>query len=86
MQRSVLALSVMALTVSASAQAEPLNIYRTSQGVPVRQAAAQGSYGGGFIEFLFGGGSRGSAQRYERYPSYPADFGPGVIEAPNQPG
>ena len=60
MQRSVLALSVMALTVSASAQAEPLNIYRTSQGVPVRQAAAQGSYGGGFIEFLFGGGSLSS--------------------------
>ena len=86
MQRSVLAFSVMALTVSASAHAEPLNIYRTSQDVPVRQVAAQGSYGGGFIEFLFGGGSRGSAQRYERYPSYPADLGPGVIEAPNQPG
>jgi hypothetical protein len=81
MQRSVLALSVLALTVSASAHAQPLNVYQTSQGVPVRQAAAQGSYGGGFIEFLFGGASsRGSSPRYERYPSYPTDLGPGVIE------
>jgi lipoprotein-anchoring transpeptidase ErfK/SrfK len=52
----------------------------------VRQVAAQGSYGGGFIEFLFGGGGRRSEPRYDRYPPFPADLGPGVIEAPHQPG
>jgi len=53
----------------------------------VRQAAAQGQYGGGFFEFLFGGGN---GQRYEqrseppvyfRNQALPADLGPGVVES-----
>jgi lipoprotein-anchoring transpeptidase ErfK/SrfK len=60
---------------------------------PVRQPAAQGGYGGGFLEFLFRGGQQGGA-RYApareptagRYPAYPADLGPGMVESPSQPG
>jgi lipoprotein-anchoring transpeptidase ErfK/SrfK len=54
---------------------------------PVRQVAAQG-YGGGFLEFLFGGGG----SRYEQRPVYyggqqvPADAGPGMVESPYAPG
>jgi hypothetical protein len=66
--------------------ADPLVIHQSPQPAPVQQVAAQGSYGGGFIEFLFGGGGRRSEPRYDRYPPFPADLGPGVIEAPNQPG
>ncbi len=56
---------------------------------PVRQAAAQGQYGGGFIEFLFrgpGGGQGGPPSAYRQYPGEPADLGPGMVESPNQPG
>jgi lipoprotein-anchoring transpeptidase ErfK/SrfK len=51
----------------------------------VRQAAAQGQYGGGFIEFLFGGGNS-QRQRSEEpavyFGSQPVnrDYGPGVVE------
>jgi lipoprotein-anchoring transpeptidase ErfK/SrfK len=86
MQRAFLACSVLALILCPSAHADPLVTYQTSQAAPVRQVAAQGGYGGGFIEFLFGGGGRRSEPRYDRYPPFPADLGPGVIEAPNQPG
>src|SRR5262245_46630048 len=57
------------------------------QAPPVRQAAAQG-YGGGFLDFLFGGGN---APRYQQQPStpvyfgsqqVPADLGPGMVESP----
>jgi lipoprotein-anchoring transpeptidase ErfK/SrfK len=53
---------------------------------PVRLAAGPGQMGGGFIEFLFGGGSSGSAEgpRYEPYePAYqaaPAPAGGGDAE------
>jgi lipoprotein-anchoring transpeptidase ErfK/SrfK len=52
---------------------------------PVQRTAAQGQYGGGFIEFLFGGGnsSRGASPTYRQYP---ADMGPGMVESPYQPG
>jgi len=54
---------------------------------PVRQAAAQGEYGGGFFEMLFRGpgGSR-SESAPANYRQYPADLGPGMVESPNQPG
>jgi lipoprotein-anchoring transpeptidase ErfK/SrfK len=58
--------------------------------VPVRQAAAQGDLGGGFIEFLFRGQpGRSSNQRgvtTAGYPQYPADLGPGMVESPAEPG
>jgi lipoprotein-anchoring transpeptidase ErfK/SrfK len=56
---------------------------------PVRQAAAQGEYGGGFLEFLFRGGSRYETAREPpaaAYRQYPADLGPGMVESPNRPG
>ena len=60
------------------------------QAPPVRQVAAQ-SYGGGFLEYLFGGGN---APRYEQpsTPVYygnqqvPGDLGPGMVESPYSPG
>jgi lipoprotein-anchoring transpeptidase ErfK/SrfK len=51
---------------------------------PVRRAAAQGQYGGGFIEFLFGGGQR--SESANNYRSYPADLGPGMVESSYHPG
>ena len=45
-----------------------------------RQVAAQGQYGGGFIEFLMRGGQQSSAGLH------PADLGPGMVESPTQPG
>ena len=45
-----------------------------------RQVAAQGQYGGGFIEFLMRGGQQSSAG------SHLADLGPGMVESPTQPG
>ncbi len=86
MQRTFLACGALALTMCASGHADPLVIYQRPQAAPVRQAAAQGGYGGGFIEFLFGGDRRGQQPRYDRYPAFPADLGPGVVEAPDQPG
>ena len=50
-----------------------------------RPVAAQGQYGGGFLEFLFRGPGGGSPS-YRQYPAGPADLGPGMIEAPGNPG
>jgi lipoprotein-anchoring transpeptidase ErfK/SrfK len=56
-------------------------------------AAAQGQYGGGFIEFLVRG-VQPPQSRYDRYEAsasaaayrpYPADLGPGMVESPTQP-
>jgi lipoprotein-anchoring transpeptidase ErfK/SrfK len=58
---------------------------RPSTGAPpVRQAAVQGSMGGGFIEFLVRGGRNQSVSEMPApaYPRYPADLGPGMVEAP----
>jgi lipoprotein-anchoring transpeptidase ErfK/SrfK len=87
MSRVVLASSALLLAMLAGADAGPLVVYQPPQPASVRQTGMHGNYGGGFLEFLFsGGGSRGNAPRYDRYPPYPTDLGPGVIEAPNQPG
>ena len=64
---------------------------------PVRPAAAQaqyatqsqygGQHGGGFIEFLLRGGQRNTrSEATQGYQQYPADLGPGMVEAPGQPG
>ena len=55
----------------------------TQPPAPIRRASAQGGLGGGFLEFMFGGGGRDSAAAYR---PYPADLGPGVIESPTQAG
>jgi lipoprotein-anchoring transpeptidase ErfK/SrfK len=52
---------------------------------PVRRASAQGGLGGGFLEFMFGGGDRRSDSA-SAYRPYPADLGPGVVESAAQPG
>jgi lipoprotein-anchoring transpeptidase ErfK/SrfK len=54
---------------------------------PMRQAAAQGRYGGGFFEFLMRGPGGGPpSPNYRQYPGEPADLGPGMVEFPGQPG
>jgi lipoprotein-anchoring transpeptidase ErfK/SrfK len=50
-----------------------------------RPVAAQGQYGGGFLEFLFRGPGGGSPS-YRQYPAGPADLGPGMVESPGNPG
>jgi lipoprotein-anchoring transpeptidase ErfK/SrfK len=52
-----------------------------------RPVAAQGEYGGGFIEFLVRG-VQPSQSRYDQSPyrPYPADLGPGMVESPTAPG
>src|SRR6516165_1961561 len=62
----------LAFDPSGGARPEPSPRYR--------QVAAQGQYGGGFIEFLMRGGQQSSAG------SHPADLGPGMVESPTQPG
>jgi len=62
-----------------------------TQAPRVRQAAAQGAMGGGFLEFLFRGPAGGhGGPRYELAPAYaPApgyDLGPGMVESPYAPG
>jgi lipoprotein-anchoring transpeptidase ErfK/SrfK len=52
------------------------------QSPPTRVAAQAGP--GGFIEFLFGG--RGGRGDYRRYPNFPADLGPGMVESAYHPG
>jgi lipoprotein-anchoring transpeptidase ErfK/SrfK len=54
---------------------------------PVRQAAAQGEYGGGFFEMLFRGPG-GSRAQYApgNYRQAPGDMGPGMVESPYNPG
>jgi lipoprotein-anchoring transpeptidase ErfK/SrfK len=51
---------------------------------PVRQAAAQGPFGGGFFEFLFRGPGGGAPPAYYR-PGEPADLGPGMVESAYDP-
>src|SRR5437588_10588913 len=98
MQRTPLGLAALFSTMltCSSALSGPLSLEPPAAraGVPpVRQAAAQGGYGGGFIEFLLGGVQQGGA-RYDAaragapgtYRQYPADLGPGMVESPTQPG
>ena len=80
------------LSLNPQAQRAPIaSIYGApSQDVPappVRQAAAQGEYGGGFIEMLFRGPG-GSRPDYpsNNYRQSPADMGPGMVESPYHPG
>ena len=93
MQRASFPFLVYLLTVLASSTsvAGPLVLDPSAQQgaqQPVRRASAQRELGGGFVEFLLGGG-----QRTERnfdpasaYRPYPADVGAGMVEAPGQPG
>src|SRR5437763_12679425 len=93
MQRASFPFLVCLLTVLASSTslAGPLVLDPSAQQgaqQPVRRASAQRELGGGFVEFLLGGG-----QRTERnfdpasaYRPYPADVGAGMVEAPGQPG
>ncbi len=55
------------------------------QSPPTRVAAQPGS-GGGFIEFLFGGRGARQGGDYRRYPNFPADLGPGMVESAYHPG
>jgi lipoprotein-anchoring transpeptidase ErfK/SrfK len=58
------------------------------------QYAAQAQYGGryggqnggGFIDFLLQGGRNPRSETTQGYQQYPADLGPGMVEAPDQPG
>jgi lipoprotein-anchoring transpeptidase ErfK/SrfK len=71
------------ILASSTAPADPL-----VPSYPVRQTAAQGGLGGGFIEFLVRGSPNQSASATPApaYPRYPADLGPGMVESPTQPG
>src|SRR3979411_849267 len=53
---------------------------------PVRQVAAQGEYGGGFLEMLVGCHGRPRDPAPANYRAYPADLGPGMVESADQPG
>src|SRR5436305_2218899 len=92
---SLLCLSTMLVGASVSAGPLALNQQPTfpanAPSAALRPVAAQGQYGGGFLEFLVRGvqPSRGG---YDQSPSaatyrpYPADLGPGMVESPTQPG
>src|SRR5262249_10468608 len=54
----------------------------TEPAQPVQQVA-QNQYGGGFFELLFRGPGGGSREAPQTYRQYPADMGPGMVEAPN---
>ena len=93
MQRTCVGLAVILSTIAICSPALsgplPLEPSATRAAVPsVRPAAAQGSYGGGFLEFLFSGGVRSDAGAAApgEYRQYPADLGPGMVESPTQPG
>jgi hypothetical protein len=44
-------------------------------------------FGGGFVEFLMRGARQSTPQsNTAAYGHYPADLGPGMVEAPDQPG
>jgi lipoprotein-anchoring transpeptidase ErfK/SrfK len=53
---------------------------------PLRQVAAQGEYGGGFLEMLFRGPGGAREPAPANYRAYPADLGPGMVESADQPG
>ena len=63
---------------------------RAPQAAPVQVAQARPapSFGGGFLEVLFGGGASRSAQPTSvYYGGQPVgDLGPGMVESPNSPG
>src|SRR5271165_2036688 len=64
--------------------AQPAGFGETSEPAPpVRRVAAQGEYGGGFLEFLLRGGQQPAREPYR---AYPADLGPGMVESSDQPG
>ena len=80
------------LSLNPQAQRAPIaSIYGASSqdmpAPPVRQVAAQGEYGGGFLEMLFRGPG-GSRAEYppSNYRQSPADMGPGMVESPYYPG
>src|SRR5262249_27657912 len=98
MQRKcVLSLALVStLAASGAAVAGPLSLnpsYPISQRAappaeaapPVRPAAAQRQYGGGFFEFLFRGPGGGGAPPASYRPGEPADLGPGMVESPYDP-
>jgi lipoprotein-anchoring transpeptidase ErfK/SrfK len=100
MQRTSLGFAVILSTVlmCSPAMAGPLSLEPTAAraGMPaLRPAAAQGDYGGGFLEFLFRGGVQQGGGQYDTaraatpgtyYHQYPADLGPSMVESPMQPG
>ncbi len=108
MQRAFL-LSLLCLSTvlaSSTALADPLLAHPAPRRAPpagygaapepsshARPAAAQGQYGGGFLEFLFRGGQQDGTRAdpvretpAAAYRQYPADLGPGMVESPNRPG
>jgi lipoprotein-anchoring transpeptidase ErfK/SrfK len=96
MQRSRLVSLLFVSTVFAGsaggAVAGPLPLDAAARGgapaAPVHRVAAQGDYGGGFLEFLLRGGQQGAPRESHTaiYRQYPADLGPGMVESPTQPG
>jgi lipoprotein-anchoring transpeptidase ErfK/SrfK len=91
MQRTCVGLAVILsiIAICSPALSGPLEPPATRAALPtVRPAAAQGGYGGGFIELLFSGGVRSAARAAApgEYRQYPADLGPGMVESPTQPG
>jgi lipoprotein-anchoring transpeptidase ErfK/SrfK len=93
MQRTCFGLAVILsiIAICSPALSGPLSLEPAAARAaasPVRPAAAQGGYGGGFIEFLFSGGARSDprAAGPGDYRQYPADLGPGMAESPTQPG
>ena len=76
------------LAPSTQRAAQPAGFGETSEPAPpVRRVAAQGEYGGGFLEFLLRGGQQPAREPTGGpYRLYPADLGPGMVESPDQPG
>ena len=81
MQSLVLSLVLTSTLGIGMASAGPVSIV-PGQAPPIRQAAAQNQYGGGFIEYLFGGqrSERSDSPVYYRNQALPGDLGPGVVE------
>jgi lipoprotein-anchoring transpeptidase ErfK/SrfK len=88
--------TLLASALAGPAVAEPLALFRNqpapapaSQSAPasgpVQVASSEGrNLGGGFVEFLFGGGGSSSRPRYPADPAYATD--PSYIRVPGQPG
>jgi lipoprotein-anchoring transpeptidase ErfK/SrfK len=85
---SILCMSTMLVGTSVSAGPPAVNQYPAfppnAPAAAARPVAAQGQYGGGFIEFLVRGPQPGPSAA--TYRPYPADLGPGMVESPTQPG
>jgi lipoprotein-anchoring transpeptidase ErfK/SrfK len=70
---------------SGSAYAAPLPAEAQAASQP--RPAAASNFGGGFLEVLFGGGSRSAPPTSVYYGNQPVgDLGPGMVESPNSPG